>query len=438
MAVQKKPVMELVHNLALALTLRHPQDRPDIIFAGNSDMRSEAVAVLGSLSRIKPVDNIQPRLEVSQIAPLQTELETRYLHNKSQNLPGFSQLLEWADGLFTATAKSFAQTIHYLGQSYQVKVIGVDVGSTNVNIATSRDEIPDNYNAMYSGLGYGLPNLLKTVGLARFKRWLPFEISDVRFKNFLYNKSIYPHTIPQTYRQAILEYTVLQESIRQTWLKTRPHWPQDFEGQQWYHWDLIIGSGLALSQPSQTQLSHLALSVMALLNGLEPVGLCSLALDTQGLHPILGHIAKINPQAAVQLAQPQTLTTLGVLIAPIGLDLPKNVVLKIKITYQDGREETEKINFGTLQVFSLPVGETATVEIQPTRDFDLQPSGETAGKKVIATVEGGLLGIIVDTRGRPLVLATGEQERQQQIASWFEALGLNQALYAEFEPASVL
>jgi hypothetical protein len=42
-------------------------------------------------------------------------------------------------------------------------------------------------------------------------------------------------------------------------------------------------------------------------------------------------------------------------------------------------------------------------------------------------VEGGILGIIIDARGRPLRLPKDESQRQAQIRQWLEELGVTHA-----------
>jgi hypothetical protein len=43
---------------------------------------------------------------------------------------------------------------------------------------------------------------------------------------------------------------------------------------------------------------------------------------------------------------------------------------------------------------------------------------------VEATLEGGVVGIVVDTRGRPLQLPPDDAARRQKLIAWMTALGL--------------
>ena len=48
--------------------------------------------------------------------------------------------------------------------------------------------------------------------------------------------------------------------------------------------------------------------------------------------------------------------------------------------------------------------ESAEIVVTPTRNFDL---GEGRGREVRKTVQGGVAGVLIDARGRPLQLPTG-------------------------------
>ena len=69
----------------------------------------------------------------------------------------------------------------------------------------------------------------------------------------------------------------------------------------------------------------------------------------------------------------------------------------------------------------LPVGEKARVTISPTLRFDV---GLGNGKEIQADINGGVVGIIIDCRGRPLVLPEDREERVRKLTEWNKALGV--------------
>lgn len=147
---------------------------------------------------------------------------------------------------------------------------------------------------------------------------------------------------------------------------------------------------------------------------------------------LLGTIALAEPLAAVQLAQTETFLNLGTVVAPAGHGQRGKSALKIKLSRTGSEEVEEKeILYGDIELLPLPAGETASLEIRPGRHFDIglgQP-----GRGAVAQVEGGLLGVIIDARGRPLQLPGDTLERQQQLKDWFNALGVYYATPIDYD-----
>jgi hypothetical protein len=72
---------------------------------------------------------------------------------------------------------------------------------------------------------------------------------------------------------------------------------------------------------------------------------------------------------------------------------------------------------GEMRLEPLGVGETARLTATPARGIDL---GQGRGRTLEATVHGGVVGIIFDARGRPLVVP--ERNRAEAVKSWADAL----------------
>ena len=72
----------------------------------------------------------------------------------------------------------------------------------------------------------------------------------------------------------------------------------------------------------------------------------------------------------------------------------------------------------------LGVGERATLELHPTRRFDMG-LGEP-GRGVTAEAEGGMLGLIIDARGRPLELPAKGEGRRQLVGEWMKSMGIEE------------
>jgi len=151
---------------------------------------------------------------------------------------------------------------------------------------------------------------------------------------------------------------------------------------------MIIGSGGVLSHAPRA-----AETAYMMLDAYQPEGVTMLAKDSIFMMPQLGVLSTVHPEAAAQVFERDCLIKFGDVVAPAGTARQGENVLTITI---DGADRS--FAYGALTVLPLGLGETKEVTIKPARGFDV---GEGKGRAVTRTVEGGTVGIIVDTRAVP-------------------------------------
>jgi hypothetical protein len=413
----RRSVVDLIETVAMALTTFKDHLQPRLIFAGNSSLRPVAAKRLGVDFDLKSIANVRPTLARENLADAQIELESLYVERKLNQVPGFDAVRRWSPQQVVPTAKSFAQTMRYLGTAYDLNIIGADVGSTATTVAVSRPGFQNTTIRADVGLGLSLPTLIESAGLDAIARWLPFEMGDDELQNILQNKTLYPDTIPETFEETLIELAVAREALRIVVAQSRRNWPSPSGKQiERLPWDMIFGSGGVMSS-----LPHPVYAALALLDGLEPTGVSTLSVDANGVLGMLGGLAAANPAAAASLAEADHLLRLGTVVALAGQGRPGATAVRVKVSYPDGRTATSKVRFGSIELISLEPGEKASLELRPAPRFDIG-LGQW-GKGARAEVEGGLLGLIIDARGRPLNLATNPESRREQLRTWLTNLG---------------
>jgi hypothetical protein len=129
----------------------------------------------------------------------------------------------------------------------------------------------------------------------------------------------------------------------------------------------------------------------------------------------LGSIAPLNPVAVSQVLERDALIPLGTVIAPSGSAPEGTIALRATISFDDGRVLEAEVKAGSIEVIPLAPGRKASLEISFLRGMSLEPS-----KKGQAKIEarGGLIGIVLDTRGRPLPLPSPAQRNKIQKWLW--------------------
>jgi hypothetical protein len=398
--------------ISMAVHALQHSGKPHVLYAGNAKLRPHMADILGPITALKSVSNVRPTLDIEDISAVQAELD-KLAHDKMLQLPGSENLSGWSQHPITLAGKSFEKLIAYLGQSSDLNVIGVDVGSRTTVAATQTQTTRTITIRSDAGLGYGLGTLLKAVPVEDIWRWLPFELSPAELYNRLLNKSLYPTTLPTGPDDLLIEQAVTREALR---LVVGQNQPDKLEVQ----WNLIVGAGRSL-----TGAPHFGQAALILLDSLEPWGATSLVLDQNGVVNMLGAIAAIDPAAAVSVVNNDAFLNLGTVIAPLGHSQPGSAALKLKISYTQEEIVEQEIQYGAIQLIPLAIGQKATVEIRPARHFDIglgQP-----GRSAVTEIEGGVLGIIVDARGRPLRLAQNDAQRRDQLQQWLQALNVTHA-----------
>ena len=69
----------------------------------------------------------------------------------------------------------------------------------------------------------------------------------------------------------------------------------------------------------------------------------------------------------------------------------------------------------------IPEGQEAEATISPGRHFDV---GAGVGKRLETTLTGGVVGLVIDGRGRPLTPPEDANERNRKLKEWIVALDL--------------
>ena len=155
------------------------------------------------------------------------------------------------------------------------------------------------------------------------------------------------------------------------------------------------------------------------MDAFQPEGITRLAVDSIFMMPQLGVLAQVNQEAATQVFERDCLVHLGTCIAPVGTANPGDACLSICVEQSEKETIIEEVPFGQLRLYPLGVGQKAKVKLQPDRRFDM---GADRGNPLETEVTGGVVGLVVDTRGRPLEVSPDPKIRVADLKKWTEAL----------------
>lgn len=412
-------LLNLLEAVGLACYLMPESQRPPLLFAGNSELHSHVRSQLEGLTAVSFAPNVRPDLENERLEPAQAALADAFTALRKHKLTGVKDLEAWARGAVMPTATAFGRLIRFLSLKYSSGkgVFGVDLGAgaTTVAAGFSGDLSLGVYTDL--GMGTGVQGVLEQASEDAISRWLPIEMPAGYVKEYIYNKTIHPATIPTTPEDLAVEGALAREALRAAVFRMRKKSPEKMHAgtDLLPPFEPIIAAGSVFSNIASS-----AHAMLMLLDGLQPVGITTLLVDQHHISSALGAASVINPMLAVQVLDTAFLY-LGTVISPIGSAKPGTPVLRLKMVYENQHEAVMDVKQGTLEIIPLPPGQTATLHLRPLHRYDVGMKGPGRGGKL--RVHGGALGVVIDARGRPLRLPNDDERRRESLKKWLWMLG---------------
>ena len=406
-----------------------------VIFAGNRAVQNRIREILCSEFALKIVPNIRPTLDVEYIDPARDGIHEFYLEHVMSHAPGYPDLMKWTSAPILPTPAGEGMMFRVFAESHNVNMLGVGLGGATTNIYSIYDGKFVRSVSANLGMSYSICNVLKETGLENIMRWIPLDLEEDNVRNVLRNKMIRPTTIPDSLVELMIEHAVAREAIR---LGFEAHKSlatplrgarrekdisaigRGFEYKIMTYIDMMRinylgGTGGLLSHaPRRVQ------SALMLIDSFRVEGVTRLFQDSVFMIPHLGVLSTVNPKAAINILEKDCLVKIGTCIAPSGLAEDGVDALTISEKMPDGTTLVKVIPYGRMELIPLGEGQKAEVEIKPHSNLDV---GMGRGKSMKTEVEGGVVGIIIDTRGRPLVLPKDERVRKKKLIEWYTAVG---------------
>jgi len=423
------PLESAARVLAIIYAEVEAGKRPVIVFAGNQEARRPLAQIVSPMFEFRAVGNVRPSVHIESLAELQNELSELYQSIKLAELPGYRRLCEWATSPIVSTTSALSNALRFIAQRKGATngVLGIDAGGATTFVGAARGEAFQWSLAAGLGTSHGLERVLKLSGPDDIGRWLPPGLAWEEAWAGLENARLRPHSIAQSSEDHLLLQAVIRQAIlismrqmqERYWLRPGAT-PEEATTPAF---DLIAARGGAIAHVPQD-----AVAALSLLDAVQPVGLARLVVDSASIWPQLGAVAAVAPLAAAQVLERDGLHEIGTIIAPLGRGRPGRRALELKIVHEDGQVVEAEIPAGTVRRFPLPPDANATIEAWPSRHFDIGLGrGGLAGR---AKVHGGSLGIIVDTRGRPLAIPDNPQKWRASLEQWLRNLtgDVNQAI----------
>ncbi len=416
-----------------------------VIYAGNKDAAENVKETLGDKVDLKIVDNLRPVLERENLLPAREEIHELFMEHVMAQAPGYKKLMDWSDAPIMPTPGAVGLIIQTIAEQYGIEALGVDIGGATTDVFSVFR--PDGKEAVFNrtvsanlGMSYSISNVFAEATLPKVMRWVPFKMDERDLRNRVKNKMIRPTTIPQSMEELIFEQAIAKEALRLAHIQHKSFatvlkgvqqqrtiadaFEQSSSGSSIVNMmtlDMLIGSGGVLSHAPRRQQSALMM-----IDAFSPEGITRLAVDSIFMMPQLGVLTEVQPKAATEVFEKDCLIHLGTCIAPVGVAKKGGPSMKYTIELPSGTV-TGTLNHLEMKKFELGVQEnglpeTAKATFEPEKNFDV---GAGKGIPVTKEIHGGVVGIILDGRGRPFDLSTlSEDDRVSYLKKWMTELDI--------------
>lgn len=427
----------VTHVVHLAEIIATAEPRPrfgigynlPVIYAGNKNAREEIKKILESKSALSIVDNLRPVLERENLRPARDKIHDLFMEHVMAHAPGYRKLMDWTDVPIMPTPGAVGLLIETVARKENIEVLGVDIGGATTDVFSVFQGVFNRTVSANLGMSYSISNVLKETGIENIMRWVPLDIDEKEVRNRIRNKMIRPTTIPHTLEELKIEQAIAREALRLALIQHREMavglkgvqqertisdaFAQTATGQSLVNMmtlNLVVGSGGVLSHaPRRVQ------SALMMIDAFELEGVTKLAVDSIFMMPHLGVLSTVHERSATEVFDKDCLIRLGTCIAPSG-NIRKEGE-KILVINFDGN--TIELRAGEMKLIPLELGKKIKVDLIPSKGFDV---GAGNGKPFSTEIEGGVVGLILDGRGRPLKLPEDRNKRINKLNEWFTEL----------------
>lgn len=435
-----------VVEMAEVLAAARPQPRLGqdyqlpVIYAGNNQARGAVRETLAQLTDLDIVENIRPVLERENLAPSRDKIHDLFMEHVMAHAPGYQKLMTWTDAPIMPTPGAVGSLIEMVARENGITVLGVDIGGATTDIFSVFEGKFNRTVSANLGMSYSICNVLAEAKLENVLRWVPFEIEPAELTNRIGNKMIRPTTVPQSLEELIIEQAIAREALRlsfeqhkafavslkgvQTVRTISDAFEQTGTGKTLVNMldlELVIGSGGVLSHaPRRTQAARM------LIDAFLPEGITQLAVDSIFMMPQLGVLINLDQndfgpvarQAAREVFDKDCLIRLGTCIAPVGRARPGTTLLKAEIQLPQGDTWQHELKKGELLLLEVPY-QALSARLIPAKGIDI---GSGKGEIIETEVYGGVVGLILDGRGRPFSLPAEPAQRINSLKTWSQAV----------------
>jgi hypothetical protein len=286
------------------------------------------------------------------------------------------------------------------------KLLIIDFGKESISFTTGNGG-----ESTFSYLNYSLNNnleqLIKEINIQEIIQTAYEPLDEEEIKLYLWEKTLTPDFVPTTQNHLAIEKALISSIIKS-------HFINGIDSDARSNiFDQIIFSGEIFTNYLQSPEA-----LLSVLDGVLPTGISTFYLDSNGVLPVLGSIANTNRILPVQILESSTITLLAKVITIVSTAKIGTMIASIQIDYGDGIINELLIEQGMIYRLPVPPGQIVKIKIEQKNRLEID---STILSKSLS-IQSGICGIIIDARGRPIMLPKEEVKRKDLVKKWLNNL----------------
>ncbi|MFN8463011.1 MAG: glutamate mutase L, partial [Anaerolineales bacterium] len=350
-----RSILKMIEAVGLACYLMPEEKRPMVLYAGNRKLANDVQELLGGhAGKLDISPNVRPSLETEDLEPASLQLAGLVTKLRQRQIQGVEELNLWAGGNLLPTAYAQGRMIRFLSKLYESQR-----GLLNVNLGSSAATVAAGFNGELTlgvypqfGMGENLGGILQHTDIEDIMRWMQLDISPNTLREYLFQKSLHPATIPATLEEHAILQAIARQALYLAVRATQKNFPASARPAQadvMPKLDLILAGGGAVAESAS-----LGQSLLLLLDAIQPVGIMPILLDQNNLLALMGAAATRNNFLPVQVIESGAFIGMGTVVSVAASANIGDQIVRAKLTYQDGTETRADVKFGGLEIMPLP------------------------------------------------------------------------------------
>ncbi len=401
-------IIKQIDMMRFLIRILPAENKPQILFIGNKQVQQKIVDSNNENLRIDFAPNIRPSIDNENLTPALNKISFLISEFMNQKMGGFQDVSNNCKSppLPISHATSIMTNfLSRLNHEHDTSILYIDLNREGIIISAGYDgktaievsQFP--FDSKNSSQLFEFP-------VKDIPKWSAVSLTEEDVKFYLWNKSIHPKIVPETEKQLAIEMSFNKIMIARQLNKLFQNWPSIPT-----NFNQIIVSGELFSNFLSPEDA-----ILTLLDSLQPTGMTKFFLDRHGILPVLGAIAPSNRFLPVQLIESSAIALISQVISIKSNEKLGNPLMRFLIEFENGEKKEIIINKGSL--FSIPLnpGQKVKGTILPLGKFEIENLNRDFEKGLI--LQGGLCGVIIDARGRPVLLPKNDSQRLELLQKW--------------------